>query len=141
MRIQLILLFLLCASAGLSDGSGADRNSDTSIIGIKIYDHKGDFEQLFDTFADLGINTVFASEILSENPVFREQAKSHHMKIFVIEPIFLLIHILGLRSLCHGSSSTNNNFLLCFQSDGPAEPVEILRALETTSLKCDDMSN
>lgn len=58
------------------------------IVGIKIYDHKGDVRQLFDTFAELGINTVFASETLAADAGFREQARAHHISIFVIEPIF-----------------------------------------------------
>jgi hypothetical protein len=84
MKAYLIVLFLLCSAAGF----GVDPKANQPIIGIKIYDYKGDFKQLFDTFTDLGINTVFASESLSSNSVFRAQAKSHRMRVFVIEPIF-----------------------------------------------------
>ncbi len=58
------------------------------IIGIKIYEHKGDMRQLFDSFAELGINTVFASEALCGDAGFRRQARERKMRVFVIEPIF-----------------------------------------------------
>ena len=58
------------------------------IIGVKIYEHKGDMRKLFDGFAELGLNSVFASEALCGNPDFRRQAREWKMKVFVIEPIF-----------------------------------------------------
>jgi hypothetical protein len=62
--------------------------ADERIIGIKIYEHKGDMQKLVDNFAELGINTVFASETLCGNTDFRRQAKERKMRVFVIEPIF-----------------------------------------------------
>jgi hypothetical protein len=62
--------------------------TDERILGIKIYEHKGDMRKLFDNFAELGINTVFASETLCGNTDFRRQARERKMKVFVIEPIF-----------------------------------------------------
>lgn len=62
--------------------------SDEPIVGIKIYDHKGDMRKLFDSFAELGINAVFASETLCANTEFRQQARERKIKVFVIEPIF-----------------------------------------------------
>ncbi|MGE5360147.1 MAG: hypothetical protein ACM3NQ_14115 [Bacteroidales bacterium] len=58
------------------------------IVGVKIYDHKGDVRKLFDDFAGLGINTVFASETLCADADFRQQAREHRTKVFVIMPIF-----------------------------------------------------
>jgi hypothetical protein len=58
------------------------------IIGVKIYEHKGDMRKLFASFAELGINTVFASEALCGNADFRRQASERKMRVFVIEPVF-----------------------------------------------------
>jgi hypothetical protein len=61
---------------------------DEPIIGIKIYDHKGDMRTLVESFAGLGINAVFASETLCANTDFRQQARERKMKVFMIEPTF-----------------------------------------------------
>ena len=87
MKIR-VLAFLLFSLAAVSSNLFGSPSESKQIVGIKIYDYKGDFKQLFDTFADLGINTVFASESLVSNSIFREQAKKHHIPVFVIEPIF-----------------------------------------------------
>ncbi len=58
------------------------------IVGVKIYEHKGDMPGLFDQFATVGINTVFCSEALAGDSDFRRQARDRGMKVFVIEPIF-----------------------------------------------------
>jgi hypothetical protein len=83
-----LIAFLIIGIAGFISNAFADIKDNKQIIGIKIYDHSGDFKPLFNTFADLGINTVFASEKLVSNPVFRLEAKSHQIQLFVIEPIF-----------------------------------------------------
>ena len=58
------------------------------IVGVKIYDHKGDVPSLFDQFAEVGVNTVFCSEALAADAGFRLQARDRKIKVFVIEPIF-----------------------------------------------------
>lgn len=58
------------------------------IVGVKIYEHKGDARKLFDQFVELGINAVFVSESLCGNADFRQQARERKIKVFVIEPIF-----------------------------------------------------
>jgi hypothetical protein len=82
--LGILFLFLLASSISFVSG---DQQGE-AVVGIKIYDYKDDFKKLFDTFSELGINTVFASESLVSNSIFREQAKTHRMPIFVIEPIF-----------------------------------------------------
>ena len=63
-------------------------SSGAPMVGVKIYEHQGDMRQLFDGFAALGIDTVFASEALCGNADFRQQARDRRTKVFVIEPIF-----------------------------------------------------
>jgi hypothetical protein len=87
MNIRL-LVFLIFGLPGLISNAFANTKDIKQIIGVKIYDHSGDFKQLFNAFADLGINTVFASEKLVSNDVFLEEARSHQIHVFVIEPIF-----------------------------------------------------
>lgn len=88
MKFKFLVLFLCCSIAGIPYAFSLDSKSNAPIIGIKIYDYQGDFPKLFDTFSELGINTVFASQDLAGNPVFRQQAKAHAMSVFVIQPIF-----------------------------------------------------
>jgi hypothetical protein len=73
-----ICLILFCFVLSISSAFGLDQKP---IIGVKIYDYPGDFKQLFNAFADLGINTVFASEALVSNSGFRSQAKAHAMPV------------------------------------------------------------
>lgn len=58
------------------------------IIGVKIYDHQGSFDHLFEEWKSIGINTVFASKELLSNKAFRERAVNNQIKTFVILPIF-----------------------------------------------------
>jgi hypothetical protein len=84
MKAYLIALLLLSSAPGFP----VDTKTNDPIIGIKIYDYKGNFERLFETFTEHGINTVFASESLAGNSVFRKQAKTHRISVFIIAPIF-----------------------------------------------------
>jgi hypothetical protein len=67
---------------------GGRSKPDDRVIGIKIYEYDGDARTLFDALAQMGINTVFASETLCANADFRQRARERKMKVFLIEPIF-----------------------------------------------------
>ncbi len=58
------------------------------IIGIKIYDHEGDFRALFEEWRSLGINTAFVSPALAAKRDFRYLAREGGIDIFLILPIF-----------------------------------------------------
>ncbi len=58
------------------------------VIGVKIYDHQGDLEGLFDQWASIGINTAFVSEALAADSAFRQQATRRGVPVFVIAPVF-----------------------------------------------------
>ena len=58
------------------------------VIGVKIYEAKGDLDRLFAGFDDLGINTLFVSEALAADARFRALARRRHMPVFVIFPVF-----------------------------------------------------
>lgn len=57
-------------------------------IGVKIYEHDGGFDGLFRAWAELGIDTAFASEALAGDPGFRAQAAERGVDLFLIAPVF-----------------------------------------------------
>ncbi len=80
---QLIPLFLMCCAF-----LGCTQKSDTLLIGAKIYEHSGSYEQLFSRWTDLGINTGFCSKELISDPDFMQQARDHAISTFLIYPVF-----------------------------------------------------
>lgn len=72
-------------------GAGAPqepRQGSGVVVGVKIYEAKGDLDRLFASFDDLGINTLFVSEALAADVRFRALARQRHMPVFVIFPVF-----------------------------------------------------
>ena len=69
---------------------------DDRIIGVKIYDHQGPFEELVSQWRSLGINTVFSGLSLYSNNKFRSIIKSSGITSFVIVPIFFNPEILDV---------------------------------------------
>lgn len=57
------------------------------IVGVKVYEHDGDLEPLFDEWSGLGINTVFAGEELASRDGFMETAAASDTEVFVIFPV------------------------------------------------------
>jgi len=76
----LVLLLILPA---------CDREAaDPRIIGVKIYEHQGDFEALFSQWNSLGINAAFSSRDLISREAYRKAARAHGISTFVIFPVF-----------------------------------------------------
>ncbi len=69
------------------DGFG-QRTTKDLLVGVKIYDAKGDLKSVFAEWVRLGINTVFASPVLESNQEFRSLAKKNGVATFIIVPIF-----------------------------------------------------
>jgi len=65
-----------------------NKDNKTKIIGVKIYEHKDNFENLFNKWKEVGINTVVASVELLSNSEFKNLAKQNNINTFVILPIF-----------------------------------------------------
>jgi hypothetical protein len=84
-RSFLVQVPLLAAAARALAAASA---SGQRIVGVKIYEHAGDRERLFDDFEALGFNTLFISEALAADDEFRAQARRRRMAAFVIEPVF-----------------------------------------------------
>jgi hypothetical protein len=58
------------------------------IIGVKIYDYKGDYDLLASEWREMGINTCFTTPDLAGNNAFRKAVKKNKIKIYIIFPVF-----------------------------------------------------
>ncbi|MCJ7487721.1 MAG: hypothetical protein MUQ25_16375 [Candidatus Aminicenantes bacterium] len=79
-------IFLLFSACG-SGKTGAPA-SVRPVIGVKIYEAAGPFDNLFRQWRDLGVNTLFVSETLLGNADFRGLARTNGMTLFLIFPVF-----------------------------------------------------
>lgn len=76
-----LFLFLLLSR-------GCSPEADQALIGAKIYEHSGPYDQLFDQWKQLGINTAFSSEGLITDREFMNEAREHKISTFLIFPVF-----------------------------------------------------
>ena len=83
-----VIPLLLSLVSGCDSKEGKNSLGTDFIVGVKIYEHPGKFEQLFENFKAAGVNTVFASVELLSNEEFKQQAEQGEFKTFVILPIF-----------------------------------------------------
>jgi len=77
--LPFIFLFLL---------SGCSPEADQTLIGAKIYEHNGPYDQLFEKWNHIGINTGFCSQELISDLNFMKEAREHEISTFVIFPVF-----------------------------------------------------
>jgi hypothetical protein len=80
----LLFIFSIFWISGLA--AAPDKNE--RILGVKIYDYKGDIKELVKTWEESGINTVFAGVNLLSDDNFKKYTKESGIKTFVILPIF-----------------------------------------------------
>lgn len=83
MKNPCFLLFLLFVTFSCKPPS-----LDNKIVGVKIYNHEGDFGLLIEEWNSIGINTAFVSKELLANNEFRNSARNERIKTFVVLPIF-----------------------------------------------------
>ena len=77
---------LLAASALFAAASGGTAGS--MMVGVKIYEYKGEFPPLFAEWRRLGINTAFVSAELAGTPAFMEMARKQGVPVYIITPVF-----------------------------------------------------
>ena len=65
-----------------------NNNEEEKIIGVKIYEYKGDYNLLFDKWKEAGINTVFAGVSLLSDNEFKSLALKNNISTYAILPIF-----------------------------------------------------
>ncbi|MGD9346188.1 MAG: hypothetical protein PVH84_10020 [Candidatus Aminicenantes bacterium] len=88
-KFSLFIIVFLCAPLFFcSDGRDQAKINKEPLIGVKIYEYEGNFEELFSEWVRLKIDTAFVSESLLANRQFRDLAKKHSITLFVILPIF-----------------------------------------------------
>jgi hypothetical protein len=58
------------------------------MVGVKIYDYAESWDNLFEEWEALGINTAFVSEALAANSEFRDLAADRRIDVFLIAPVF-----------------------------------------------------
>ncbi len=81
-----IIFYLIFLSS--CSNKNINTNQEKQIVGVKIYVFNGDFDQLFDDFQSIGINTLVASVDLLSNEKFKTLAKKKEMQTFAILPVF-----------------------------------------------------
>lgn len=80
--------FLFMPAIFLLLSGGCTPDTDPAVIGVKIYEHGGPYDQLFDRWNQMGINTAFSSESLISDKAFMMEARQHGISTFVIFPVF-----------------------------------------------------
>jgi len=78
--ILLVLMFILPA--------GCRRQYPGKLIGVKIYDYRGDYRDLVSLWTRMGINTAFMSDSLAKVDEFRKMLSKKGIKVFIIFPVF-----------------------------------------------------
>jgi hypothetical protein len=79
----IILLFSACGSGKIGEPASVQ-----PVIGVKIYETAGPFDNLFREWRGLGVNTLFMSEALLKNADFRGLVRANGMTLFLIFPVF-----------------------------------------------------
>ena len=80
-------LFLACW--GRAAGSAAPpAAAGKMLVGVKLYEYKGDFAPLFTAWREMGINTAFVSVDLAGTPAFMESARKQGVAVYIIMPVF-----------------------------------------------------
>ncbi len=72
----------------LSFLTACNLEQEEQIIGVKIYEHSGPYDQLFASWNTMGINTGFCSEDLISDQAFMKEAREKGISTFVIFPVF-----------------------------------------------------
>lgn len=82
-----LLSGLLITLPGCNSQTKGTESTDR-IIGVKIYEHREDFEELIRQWKELGINTVFCSIELYSDSSFRKLIRDNDLASFIIFPVF-----------------------------------------------------
>lgn len=82
-RVSLIYLSVIILAACTTVD-----NTDTPVVGVKIYSYDGDYDGLFEIWKNHGINTVLASPELLGDEIFREKLDEEKISSFLIFPVF-----------------------------------------------------
>jgi hypothetical protein len=79
-----VLLGVSCVRPSPAPGAGLPK----PVVGVKIYEHAPPFEPLVREWLALGVNTVFAGEVLAKDRDFRALLRANAIALFIIYPVF-----------------------------------------------------
>ena len=145
MRIFLISFILLVISQSCTNPHSKEQEK---IIGVKIYNHPGSFDQLTEEWKSIGINTVFVSKKLLADKDFRQEVNKNEITTFVILPIFFDEEALNGNPELFAIKSNGEQAIeewvkfVCpsnesFRKDKIASIVELVRELNPDGLSID----
>jgi hypothetical protein len=133
--MQKFLLFVLTSLIFFSCRENPEALTE-KIIGVKLYDHKGDLEDLFDQLGSTGINTLFVSPDLARKSGFMSLAASLKMPVYLIVPTFYNSEALEADSTLYAITADGNRavddwveFICPNREDYRNRHLEYLRAL------------
>ena len=75
--------------------------NDKILIGIKVYNHDGDLNELFEEWDKTGINLILSSPELARKDGFMKLAKKYRMRVYLIVPTFFNPEALDQDSLLY----------------------------------------
>jgi len=81
-------VFVVGGWIGCGGPTPATEEGEPPVIGVKIYETDRALPGLFEEWARLGVNTVFASTSLASSDGFRDIAERSGTEVFVIFPVF-----------------------------------------------------
>jgi hypothetical protein len=102
---RLYKLLIILATCFLLNGC---KQNAGRIIGIKIYDFKGDYFALASRWKEMGINTSFISTNLADNDTFRQALKKNKIATYIIFPVFQNPEILKQDSDLYAITNTGS---------------------------------
>ncbi len=79
------ILWLLGASMSYANSS---IHGEKAIIGVKMYETREEYQSVFKTWTELGVNTAFVSVSLARDKQFMALAKDNGLMVYVIFPVF-----------------------------------------------------
>ncbi len=83
-------IFIIAFCIQCKDRACSNSREGKMVIGVKLFDYNGDFNELFKELTSLGINTVFiVSEHLVTSKEFYEAAKKNNIAVFVVIQTFM----------------------------------------------------
>ncbi len=145
-----IISVLLCISLILPGcNKRAEETKQTDrIIGVKIYEHQEDFEELIQQWKELGVNTVFCSIDLYSNSDFRQLTRDNNLTTFIIFPVFYdpeaLSNNPGLQALTEHGTPAKDDWVtfVCpsridYRRQKTDSLIQLIRALEPDGISID----
>lgn len=141
-------LYLLSLILAFSILPACNPKEHHKIVGIKIYDYKGDYAGLVSKWNDIGINTCFVSTTLAADKEFRKILHENKIMVYIIFPVFQNPEILRNDSSLYSITNDGNNAredwvrFVCpsrssYRKDKTEELADLIRDLDPDGVSID----